>query len=246
MNLQNKEISMETILKNKENLLTGRIEYFTELVKVAVSLSNEIANEPSDDVKQIKSMLVAEIITMLTASWRNTLPFNLFVSEKAAVFAKSLGVDDLRKYDYSLKFGMDEVASLVDDPDFLAVASHLSEQDVAKLNKALAKDDKAVNSNVMLQWEHAYTGRMFTADVTELISNLSQNNASDDEISESVKELVEKQAIVWILKTENYEIIEKGFKDVRLPNWESAYKECGIELSPKSKEDYLVAFGKEW
>lgn len=237
-NLQNKEVSLETIRNNKKTVITGRTTYFTELVKVAVNLSKEIANESDKQIVELKSMLINETITIMTSSWRNTLPFNLFVSKGAEKLAKSLGIEDLRNHDYSLKFGMDKIIDQIEEPDFLAVAENLNDQDLAKLNKALSKDDKALNSNVMLHWEHAFTGKMFINAVTDLINNLSESNASEDDILEATHKLVEKQAIVWILKTENYLLIEKGFKDLREPNWESAYKECNIELSELSKADY--------
>lgn len=41
-NKQNNEVAMETIRENKEVLVNGRVSYFTELVKVAVTLTNEI------------------------------------------------------------------------------------------------------------------------------------------------------------------------------------------------------------
>lgn len=245
-NKQNKEVTLETIRSNRETLINGRISYFGELVKIAVGLNQEIANESDEQVKEVKSMLITETITMMTASWRNTYPFNLFVSEKAAAFAKSLGIEDLRNHDYSLKFGMDEIINQIEEPSFLAVAENLNDQDLAKLNKALSKADKALNSNVMLHWEHAYTGKMFANDVTVLIEELSANNATEIELFEAVKNLVEKQAIVWILKPENYVLTEQGFKDERLPNWETAYKACGIQLSEISSQDYSHSFGKEW
>lgn len=245
-NIQNKEITLETIRNNKETLINGRVSYFTELVKIAVALSKKIAKESNEEAKEVKSMLIAETITMMTSSWRNTLPFNLFVSKKAADFAKLLGVEDLRNYDYSLKFGMDNIIDQIEEPSFLAVAENLNDQDVAKLNKALSKDDKALNSNVMLHWEHAYTGKMFTNDVTTLIQELSDNNASDTDIFEAVQNLVKKQAIVWLVKPENYVLAEKGYKDIRQPDWESTYKACGIELSEQSNEDYINSFGKEF
>lgn len=244
--IQTKEITLETIRNNRETLISGRTAYFADLVKTAVTLSTEIVNESNEQIKELKSMLITETIAIMTASWRNTLPFNLFVSKGADDFAKSLGVDDLRNHNYSLKFSMDKIIERIEEPSFLAVAENLSDQDVAKLNKSLSKDDTVLNSNVMLHWEHAYTGKMFTTDVTSLIKELSDNNATDEVILESVQTLVEKQAIVWILKPENYVITEKGYKDTRQPNWESAYKECGIELSETSKEDYSKSFNKEW
>ena len=204
-------------------------------------------NQESDEhVKSLKSVLISEVITMMTSSWRNTLPFNLFVSKRAEAFAKLLNVDDLRNHDYSLKFGMDNIIDQIENPDFLTVAENLNDQDLAKLNKALSKDDKALNSNVMLHWEHAYTGKMFTNEVTSLINELSQSDADNKAISEAVKSLVNKQAIVWILKPENYSLTEKGYKELRTPSWEDAYKDCGIELSDQSKQDYSEILGKKW
>ncbi|MGX7023797.1 hypothetical protein [Vagococcus hydrophili] len=244
--IQNKEITLETIRNNKDILIAGRTSYFADLVKTAVQLTTDIKNETNQEIIDVKSMLITETITVMTASWRNTLPFNLFVSKGAADFAKNLGVADLRNYNYSLKFGMDEIVEKIEDPAFLSVAENLNDQDVAKLNKALSKDDKTVNSNVMIHWEHAYTGKMFTTDVTDLIKTLSEDAADNATIFEAVKDLVEKQAIVWVLKPESYVLTEKGFKDTRLPDWESIYKECGIELSETSKADYKNSFGKEW
>ncbi|MEG0549883.1 MAG: hypothetical protein RR554_01905 [Vagococcus sp.] len=245
-NIQNKEVSLETIRNNKEILINGRKSYFAELIKVAVTLNKEILNETNKEVIELKSMLITETVTIMTASWRNTLPFNIFVSKGAEAFAKSLSINDLRNHDYSLKFGMNEIIEQIEEPSFLAVAENLNDQDLAKLNKALSKDDKALNSNVMLHWEHAFTGKMFVNIVTDLINTLTENNANDEEIFKAAQELVEKQAIVWILKTENYVLAENGFKDTREPNWESAYKKCGIELSEISKADYYNSFNKEW
>ncbi len=245
-NIQNKEVSLETIRMNKEIVINSRTSYFSELVKVAVVLTSEIKNETNEQVKELKSMLITETITMMTSSWRNTLPFNLFVSKKAEDFAKSLGIEDLRNHDYSLKFGMEKIIEQIEEPSFLSVAENLNDQDLAKLNKALSKDDKALNSNVMLHWEHAFTGKMFVEHVTSLINELSDTNATDDSIYNTVQDLVKKQAITWVLKPENYVLAEQGYKDSREPNWESAYKECGIELSEVSKEDYHNSFSKEW
>lgn len=242
----NNNVTLETIKENREILVNGRVNYFTELVKIAVSLTNEMENEVNEEIKELKSMLVLETVTMMTTSWRNTLPFNLFVSKKAAEFVGKLGMKDLRNHDYSLKIGMEDIIANIEEPWFLSVAENLNDQDVAKLNKSLKKGDKALNSNVMLHWEHAYTGKMFSNHVMELISHLSNSQASEDTISEKVQELVNKQAIVWILKTENYVLTEKGYKDTRDIDWETAYKECGIDLCDVSKEDYQNSFGKEW
>ena len=57
-NKQNNEVAMETIRENKEVLVNGRVSYFTELVKVAVTLTNEIKSESNEQVKELKSMLV--------------------------------------------------------------------------------------------------------------------------------------------------------------------------------------------
>lgn len=245
-NKQNNEVAMETIRENKEVLVNGRVSYFTELVKVAVRLTNEIKNESSEQVKELKSMLVLETVTMLTSSWRNTLPFNLFVSKEADKLGKSLGIEDLRNHDYSLKFGMNEIIKKIEEPDFLSIAENLNDQDLAKLNKALKKEDKALNANVLLHWEHAYTGKMFNEDIMEMIETLSSSQVSDQEIFSKVEELVKKQAIVWLVKPENYVLADKGFKDIRTPNWETAYKTCGIELCEMSKVDYKNAFGIEY
>lgn len=239
-------INMEVIRNNRDILIDGRASYFTDLIKTAVKLSAEIAKETNKQVINMKSMLITETITIMTASWRNTLPFNLFVSQGAHEFAKNLGIDDLRNYDYSLKFGMDEIIKKIEDPTFLSVATNLNDQDLAKLNKALNKEDKALNSNVMLHWDHSYTGKMFTNDVTTLINTLSESNASDEAISTAVKALIEKQSITWLLKTEVYSLANNDYKELRQPDWETAYKNSGIELSDGSKEDYEMAFGKEW
>ncbi|MEG2254328.1 MAG: hypothetical protein RSC33_03270 [Vagococcus sp.] len=74
----NNNVTLETIRENREILVNGRVNYFTELVKVAVSLTNEMENEVNEEIKELKSMLVIETVTMMTTSWRNTLPFNLF------------------------------------------------------------------------------------------------------------------------------------------------------------------------
>lgn len=244
-NLQNKEVSLECVRENKEILLNGRVAYFTELVSVAVTLTNEMNNELDEEITALKSILIDEIITIMTASWRNTLPFNLFVSKGASDLAMLLGIEDLRNHDYSLKFGIEKVIEEIENPEFLAVAENLNDQDLAKLNKSLNKD-KALNSNVLLHWEHAFTGKMFISAIKDLINDLSNSKASSDEISTAVTDLINQQAIVWVLKPENYVLNEKGFKDLRDNSWESAYKECSIELSKSSKEDYKASFGKEF
>ena len=245
-NIQNKPVSLEVIRNNRDIVINGRTAYFTELVKVAVELTTKLNNETNEDQKRLTEMLVTETITAMTSSWRNTLPFNILVSDAAATFAKSLGVDDLRNHDYSLKISMDTIIDQIEEPSFLSVAENLNDQDLAKLNKALAKDDKALNSNVMLHWDHAITGKMFINLVTELIEELSTTNADDVTISTRVAELVNQQAIVWILKTENYLLAEKGYKETRDPSWEDAFKDCSIELSDFSKQDYSLFFSKEW
>ena len=73
----------------------------------------------------------------------------------------------------------------------------------------------------LFHFEHVLT-------VSDLVDRLL--NLGDSPSYESVKSIIEKADVAWILKSEDQLLNEKGFKIQRPENPLDAYEVCGIEL----------------
>lgn len=73
----------------------------------------------------------------------------------------------------------------------------------------------------IFHFEHVVT----VSDLVERLISLGSNSSFD-----SVKSVVEKADVAWILKSEDEILNQNGFKNKRPENPLEAYEQCGIEL----------------
>ena len=73
----------------------------------------------------------------------------------------------------------------------------------------------------IFHFEHVVT-------VSDLVERLL--SLGDDTSSDSVRSIIEKADVAWILKSEDEVLNQNGFKNKRPDNPLEAYEQCGIEL----------------